>query len=101
MKSCDEGRDEDQYLESVGGEAHGAVRVKRAWPGAEDVGADQIDLDEDCEDDRQRQRDVEPRRAAPYTGGRVRVVAPRLWASSIGAVTSSAPATYETACGLT
>ena len=54
----DEGDDEDQHLEPVGGEAHGLVRVERTLPGAEDVGADQIDLDKDGEHDHQRQREV-------------------------------------------
>ena len=67
-KPCDERGDEDEHFEPVGGEAHGPVRVERALAGAEDVRADQIDLDEDGEDDRQREREVQPGGAAPYAG---------------------------------
>src|SRR4030095_10135011 len=57
--------EEDQPLEAVDCEAHVSMRVERIDPGAEDVGADQVDLKEDAERDRQRKRDVQPGRPPP------------------------------------
>src|SRR5438034_2491262 len=50
-KPGDERSDEDQYLEPVHREAGRLVGVERALARAEDVGADQVDLHEDAEDD--------------------------------------------------
>jgi hypothetical protein len=57
--------EEDQHLEAVDCEAHVSMRVERIDPCAEDVGADQVDLKEDAERDRQRKREVQPGSAAP------------------------------------
>ena len=48
-KPGDERGDEDEHLEAVHGEARGPVGVEGALAGAEDVGADQVDLHEDAE----------------------------------------------------
>ena len=68
LQPGDQRDDEDQDLEPVSSEAHCPVRVERGLPGAEDVGPDQIDLDEDGEHDRHREREVQPRGAASYAG---------------------------------
>jgi hypothetical protein len=64
----DERRDEDEDLEGVHREAGVAVRVQRAGPGAEEVGADEVDLDEDPHHDEGRQAQVDPARHAAHTG---------------------------------
>src|ERR671937_2008048 len=55
--------EEEHDLESLHDETGGSVRVEHALAGAEDVGADQVDLDEDAEHDREREREVQPPRA--------------------------------------
>src|SRR5919201_2153391 len=56
--------DEEHDLKPLHDETGGSVRVERALAGAEDVGADQVDLDEDAEHDRQREGEMQPTRAS-------------------------------------
>jgi hypothetical protein len=48
----DERDEEEQHLEGMDAEADGGMRVEGIAAGAEDVGADQVDLQEDAERDR-------------------------------------------------
>jgi hypothetical protein len=57
--------DEHEHLEAVRREADRPVRVQRALRGTEDVGADQVNLQEDDEDDRRRESQMEPACDAP------------------------------------
>jgi hypothetical protein len=57
-KPRDERGDEDEHLDSVDRPARRAVRVERALARAEEVRTDQVDLQEDAEDDRQREGKV-------------------------------------------
>lgn len=50
----------------------GPVRVKRSAAGAEDIGADQVDLQEHAERDGQRNRDVQPGGTAPHPAAATR-----------------------------
>jgi hypothetical protein len=61
----DERSDEEQHLEPMHREARRLVGVEGTLAGAEDIGADQVDLHEDAEDDRNCKRHVSPTRAGP------------------------------------
>ena len=77
-KPGDECGDEHQHLESVDGPACRLVGVECALSCTKDVGADQVDLHEHADDDREREAEVHRARAHADSVERPRCARPPL-----------------------